>query len=349
MSAKILLMRQDHMGDVLLMTPLIRALAKGGASVSCVCRRAVMPVFIGNPHLAKSHALEDIAADIGRAPWALARWIRGEGFDTYILPFPSHAALIWAGLLGGARRRFTAGGGILSRACGYRQVKTGLPAVARYYAEAHLDFATALGFERDGTGLDWMIQDDERQWAIEFLARANPLGRPVVGIHPGCGGNTCNLAPSEYSRLAMLLLKNTDVAILVTGGLGETGPMADGVGEGKEDRVIDTTGQLTLRQLGALIGQMDALVAPSTGPLHIAAALGIPTVSPFCSRLYLCSQVWGNPNPNALHVTPPLAACESWDRERGGFCDFRGMISAEELADGVRQILAGAPGGRGRG
>lgn len=337
MTPKTLLVRQDHMGDVLLMTPLIRALAKGGMSVNVLCRRDVQPVFIGNPHVTASRAIEEVAPDYKRSPVKLASWMRRERFDICILPFPSPRSLILAGFLGGIRRRLTAGGGIMSRLCGYKQVKTGLPAIARYYAEAHLDFATELGLSGDGVRLDWMVQGDERRWATEFMREKNLHGVPIVGIHPGSGGNTCNPPPSEYGRVARMLLDNTNVSILATGGTHER-DLIEGWAAG-EPRIINTAGWLTLRQLGALIEKVDVLVAPSTGPLHIASALGIPTVSPFCSRLYLCSQVWGNPNTNACHISAPRAACETWERERGGFCDFRGMVRAEELVDGVRRLL----------
>ncbi len=336
---KILLVRQDHLGDVLLMTPLIRALAKGGASVTCACRRAVQPVLFGNPHVAACHAIEDVGGDVDRSPSRFAGWIRRQGFGVYILPFPSSRSLIWAGLLGGARYRLTAGGGIWTRVCGFRQVRTGLPDVPRYYAEAHLDFAAALGYADDGSALDWIVQDDERAWAQGFVREKNPDRRPLIGIHPGSGGNTCNLPPSEYRRLALRLLAETESVVIVTGGAHERRLTEDWDAGSRDPRLVNTTGQLTLRQLAALIGEMDLLVAPSTGPLHIAAALGTRTVSPFCERRYLCAEVWGNPNANALHLTPPRASCEAWAQDHEGFCDFRGAIDANDLFDAVREAL----------
>ena len=57
--------------------------------------------------------------------------------------------------------------------------------------------------------------------APEPLPFSFPDDRPVVGIHPGCAGNTCNFAPADYERLAALILERTDWNIVVTGTAAE--------------------------------------------------------------------------------------------------------------------------------
>lgn len=337
---RVLVIRQDHLGDVLLMTPLIRALARGGATVTLACRRSVQPAIEGNPHVHECQALEDIGGDFERSPWTLGRWIRSRKFDACLLLLPDPPCLIWAVVLGGVRRRLTAGGGIAARLCGFQQVRTGLPDTPRHYAEAHLDFAAAIGFAADGAGLDWFVADAEKDWARGFLSARGRLQRPVVGIHPGCGGNTCNLRGAEYGRVAGFLLQGAAGTVIITGGAGDVGLIDEWDSTLLNDRrMVNTVGKLNLRQLGALIGEMDLLVAPSTGPLHIASALGVQTLSPFCGRIYLRPAVWGNHNGRGHCLSPKLAACELWARTHRGFCDFRREVTAVDLAAKADELL----------
>ena len=100
----------------------------------------------------------------------------------------------------------------------------------------------------------------------------------------------------------------------------------------RHSEVTNLCGKLSLAQLIAFIGRVDALVAASTGPLHIAAALGIKTIGLYSARRPLFPQRWGPVGKNAfaLVADPGCETCR-----RGKKCDCVQHISPRR----VMQIL----------
>jgi heptosyltransferase I len=69
------------------------------------------------------------------------------------------------------------------------------------------------------------------------------------------------------------------ITVVLIGGRGlEERRLARALREGLAPPVLDLVGKTNLRQLAALLGQVDALLAPDTGPLHIAQAMKKPVV-----------------------------------------------------------------------
>jgi hypothetical protein len=113
-------------------------------------------------------------------------------------------------------------------------------------------------------------------------------------------------------------------------------------------RFIDALGVLSLRQLAAVVSQMSAYIVPSTGPLHVASALGTATISPFCSWSNLAPAVWGNQNEGAVNLSPSLITCARWRLSNAtcDHCQLHGEVTAEQLADRAIAKLANSLTGR---
>jgi heptosyltransferase-3 len=104
----------------------------------------------------------------------------------------------------------------------------------------------------------------------ELLERAQ--GRKRIVLHPLSKGSAVDWPLSHYQELVRLL-SSADYAVFVTGTADEGRRIQEGGGLSGE-HVYDTTGLFNLSELIVFIEQCDALIAASTGPLHIAAALG---------------------------------------------------------------------------
>ena len=91
-------------------------------------------------------------------------------------------------------------------------------------------------------------------------------------LHPKSKGSAREWGLGNFEKLIDLLDK-TKYKIFVTGTEEEGKLLREDISF-KDDRCIDLSGKMSLEQLIAFIGQADGLVAASTGPLHIAAALG---------------------------------------------------------------------------
>ncbi len=82
--------------------------------------------------------------------------------------------------------------------------------------------------------------------------------------------------------------------------------------------VTDAGGQLDIEQLMMLIGGCDAMVAASTGPLHIAAALGVRAIGLFSMRRPIFPERWApiGADAHAVVYDPQCASCAA-----GNACD----------------------------
>lgn len=141
--------------------------------------------------------------------------------------------------------------------------------------------AVSLGAQRDDAGLDLCLRDPERRWAEEFLSsRGVPAQAPFFLLHPG--GNFLTVSrrwpPESYARLAELIRRAWAHPIVVTGAAAERG-IVEAIRRRTPVPLVDLAGQLTLRQLMAVIERSALCIMNDTGPLHFAQALRRPTVA----------------------------------------------------------------------
>jgi ADP-heptose:LPS heptosyltransferase len=347
---RVLIVRLDHLGDMLLTTPLVRASVKAGHETHVLVRGNCAAPFAGNAAVT-THILEEVAPGFPKNWWRLGGWIRRGKFDILLLPYAKPKELLLASAMSGARRRIAMWGGVLGRLTLHECLRSGMREGARHFSEIPLDCARAAGFPIDGRRLDFFLTGGEIDAArAEFDARFP--GLKIVGIHPGCAGNTCNLPSTAFGELAGMLLRAPDIAV-VGSGIPAERKLFEAWPEGvlAHPRFYNACGQWDLRQLAAHVANYTTMVVPSTGPLHIAAAYSIPTVTAFCRYPPVSATVWGNLTPGTVVVSPPAEFCE---RRRAAHpssnCDFEGQLRVEELYRGVMQVLAlragAAPGDR---
>jgi len=116
----------------------------------------------------------------------------------------------------------------------------------------------------------------------ERLAASLGLGtrRPLVGIHPG-GGRRVKQWPAErWSAVGARLQRAFGATLVLTGSETER-PLAQAVAASLPEAPVDLTGRLSVREMMALVGALDLFLSPDTGPMHMACALGTPSVSVF--------------------------------------------------------------------
>jgi lipopolysaccharide heptosyltransferase I len=117
---------------------------------------------------------------------------------------------------------------------------------------------------------------EERAWARSTLA---DLPRPILAIHAGARWATKRWPADRFAEAADASLAGSG-SVLLVGGPGDE-PIAEEI-KGRLHRTVrDLTGKTNLRQLVAILEQVDLLLTNDSGPMHLAAALGTPTVSLF--------------------------------------------------------------------
>ncbi len=372
---RILVVRTDRVGDVVLATPLIRALRRAfpAAHLAAMVRPYARDVLAGNPHL--DEIVEDDAdgAHAGRTGfWRQVRELRRRRFDTALLLLPTKrlVGLLWAA---GVRRRIGVGTRLVQVLTGMESVSRRKYRPLRHEADYCLDLgrkigAAAGGVRRGGDGevagsdsahpdlaTEVFLTEEERREGRRRLASAAGEGsaaaagsrsapRRFVVIHPGSGRSAPNWAVEDYVALAARLLRDERVAVVVTGGAGERAISAaferlEAAAPAARPRVLDFVGQLSLRELMGVLAAGDVVVSASTGPMHVAAALRVPTVSLFCPMTACSPRLWGPLGNRAEIVLPPPDYCRTRCPGDPKVCTFEGGILVEDAARRVEDAL----------
>ena len=130
----------------------------------------------------------------------------------------------------------------------------------------------------------------------------------VIALHAS-GGRAIKQWPSErFADAAARVAREYDATLVLTGTPGDR-PIVDAVRAKLPDdvAVIDLAGELELPILGAVLERCLVFVTGDTGPMHLAAAVGTPTVAVFGPS---------DPARYAPHLARVIASCASTSRAR---------------------------------
>ena len=119
-------------------------------------------------------------------------------------------------------------------------------------------------------------------------------------LHPKSKGSAREWGLENFQRLVNTL-PESEYKVFVTGTQDEGNLMQDFIAENK-GKIIDLTGRMSLDELVSFISKSDALVAASTGPLHIAAATGIKAIGIYAPMRPIHPGRWMPLGENATHI-----------------------------------------------
>jgi lipopolysaccharide heptosyltransferase II len=285
---RILLLRLERIGDLVMTLPAI-------ADVRAFAPEAQIDLVVGGWNADLARAL-DPPVQVGTldAAWlarggggaglrpllsAAARW-RRERYDLAINFEPdirSNLLLAWSGARWTAGFRSAGGGPALDVALDYDRSAHTTDNARRLVATAFeaTAFETASGpLVQPRLRLDRATTDA----AERRLAGAAP---PLVGLHVSGGRAIKQWDLDRFTEVASRLIASKGATIVLTGGPGDR-PLVDEVKRRLADAaVIDVAGSLDLLALSAILARLGLLVTGDTGPMHLAAAVGTPTVSIF--------------------------------------------------------------------
>ncbi|HYT05086.1 MAG TPA: lipopolysaccharide heptosyltransferase II [Gemmatimonadales bacterium] len=278
-----LVVQTAFLGDVVLTTPLLEALAAKHGPVDVVTTPAAAPLLETHAAVHRVIPYDKRGRERGLAGLLrLARALKAERYDVAYLPHRSlrTAALAWLARVP-TRVGFDDGWPLF-----YTQVR-------RRPREGHeSDRLLALADvapQRARPSLHVSIAD---RAGTEGFLRAHAIHEPLVALAPGSIWGSKRWP--YYKELAERLAERT--AIVVVGGpedaaLGEEivravegGGVGRG-GKGERSRAVNACGRLTLRQSVDIIRRATVLVTNDSAPLHFAQAMGTPTVAIFGSTV----------------------------------------------------------------
>jgi heptosyltransferase-2 len=288
---RILVVRPDEIGDVILTSPFFRELRRAApeAHIVALVKSACFELVEHCPYVNEAQVL-DFRLDVSlrvRADALLMRFSRGcwRGFDLVLLPRWDHdyydSELI-AHLLAGRGAVVVHRDRIVSRD-NWPEPPFAVEAYCSPQVEHEaihplrmLKWCGTRGAE--DVRLEIWLTERDRTFARGWLANRFPAGSPIVVIHPSGGNSELKQWPLvRYVELINRLRQQHRFDFLVVGGPDESFITEAFAGEAC-DRVAVAPGAFTLRQLAAVLERAQLFVGGDSGPMHLAAAVQTPIV-----------------------------------------------------------------------
>jgi lipopolysaccharide heptosyltransferase II len=147
----------------------------------------------------------------------------------------------------------------------------------RHEVERQLALVAHVGAVTDDTHMRFDVRKtDEATLARKLAARGIDLHAPFLMMHPGATAASRRYPPERFAAAAQALAATTGWPVAITGSPGEAALCAR-VSANDAD-IVDLAGVLELGELAALVLHARVLVSNNSGPVHIASALGTPVV-----------------------------------------------------------------------
>jgi ADP-heptose:LPS heptosyltransferase len=160
-------------------------------------------------------------------------------------------------------------------------VRTELGDGATHWTQILLDYARAIGCDVVDAAPEFAVRDDERAAAAALL-RVHDIAGPFSVLHPtrGLSAHRSRWPVDGFVTLAKRLVARDGVPLLVTGSV-EDAAIAHAIADGAGAGVTSVAGATSIGTFGALAERARAVVAMDSGPMHVAAAVGAPTLGIF--------------------------------------------------------------------
>jgi lipopolysaccharide heptosyltransferase II len=270
----VLAVRFSSIGDILLTTPLLRAIRHRhpDARITALTKRMYLPLLSHNPHLDRVIGLEPgrplaaLAAELRAEPYTHRLDLHG-GLRTLMLRalvpgrwrgYPKHR-LARALLIHGKRNR-------------YRDHR---PVPERYFSAAR-----DLGVIPDSGPPEFFLGPEAEREAADWLATAGFASkRPMVAVAPGAAHATKRW-PLEHWRTLIETLVADGFDVVIVGGPDDA-HLGTALASFAPGQVVSAAGAFGLQGTGALLRRAAALVSGDTGVMHMATGVGAPVVALF--------------------------------------------------------------------
>jgi ADP-heptose:LPS heptosyltransferase len=320
----LLLIRPDHLGDLLFLTPALHGLREAlpGARITLLAGPWGLPAVRDNPDLDAIEAcvfpgFERWPKSGPLAPYRFlfdrAHALHEKDFDAAVILRFDHWWGAWLAAAAGIPRRI-----------GYDRPETrpfltqALPYRAgRHEAEQDavlLEAAAATPAPWELGPMRFVVDEADRAWAGGWLqTRQVAAGAPLVAVHPGAGAAVKQWPAAAWAQVADQLAQAHGARILLTGAVGERG-LTQAIAERMSGTPVDAAGETTLGQLAALQERCALVIGSDSGPLHLAVAVGTPTIHLYGPVAAAVFGPWGDPARHIVLETGwPCAPCNRLD------------------------------------
>jgi len=336
---RILIVRTDRIGDVVLSLPIAWVIKKHipNAKVSFLVRDYTAPLVKNCKYVDEVITLKETNNKVNVAVNAAA--LKNK-FDVCIVAFPAFFISLTL-FLSGIKTRIGSGYrwySFLFNRKVYEHRKFG----ERHELEYNINLLQQLNIFEDVNkstadfGLS-VINTIEETVLTELKNLGWNETKKIIIVHPGSGGSAVDLPKEKMLSIIKSISEFENVVLVITGSTKEKELCSYFV---VNDNVINTAGMFNLEELSAMIKQAEILISNSTGPIHIAAALG-KNVFGFYPRFAAVSPKRWGPYSDKAKVYQPAICQGDCSREKCLSTNCMNSIDIQKVTNDIKNVLEG--------
>ena len=332
----ILIVRTDRIGDLVLTLPLAGLIKKQypDCKVSFLVRDYTKNIVSNHPHIDEVLVLKEDNGNVSLSD--NINLIKQRNFDNCIVVYPRFQISLII-FLSGIKNRIGTGYrwySFLFNKKVYEHRKN----AERHELEYNLNLLEKLGIKNSvaesSVGYDLKVDESSLKDVTKILVDEKlDLQKPLIIVHPGSGGSSVDLPINKFAELVSKL--DDDYQIILTGSKNEIKLCEKIKSPGK---VKNMAGRFNLDELTALISKSVMFISNSTGPIHIAAALGKYTVG-FYPKIVSCSKERWGPYTNRKIVYEPQIDCKNCTREQCEKLNCMDSIDMTKVYSDIKNVL----------
>jgi len=266
---RICIVRLSALGDVCLVVPLVRTLQRNFPE-------AQITWVIGQAAHALVEGLDGVEFVVVDKTKLLAGWcrLRGRSFDAVLAVQASlRAHMLLTAIRAPVRIGFDAG-----RAKDFHSwfINKPIPPGEQHLLDSFLSFASVLGAKEPL--IEWRLPISEANHAF---ARDRMPGENWLAVNPMASKTERNWMADRYAAVVDHAVQSRNWKVVFTGGPGQAeAAFADEILKSvkQKETITNLVGKTTPKQLAAVLARARVLLAPDTGPVHIATAMGTPVI-----------------------------------------------------------------------
>lgn len=277
---RILVVRTDRIGDVLLSTPVLKALREHYPSsyIAMMVAPATRDIVDGNPYLDKVIVFDKDRMNGFLSTVNFAKKLKRENFDISIVLHPTvrvHFLVFLAGIkerIGYDRKAPY----FLSRALPHRKHEG-----ARHEAEYNFDLLEPLGIYNVQRQLYMPIKEDAARAVDRLLKEAGLADTDtLVAVNPAASCVSKLWPPAKFAQVIDRLCARPGVKVLIVADTSHRKISEELLGL-THNSPVDFSGRFDLSQLACLFKRCSLVISNDSGPVHMAVAVGTPVISIF--------------------------------------------------------------------
>jgi heptosyltransferase III len=333
----ILIVRTDRIGDLVLTLPLAGLIKKHypECKVSFLVREYTKNIVNNHPFVDDVIVLNETDNKINFIE--NLHLIKSKGFDVCIVVYPTFVLsliMFFAGIktrVGTGYRWYS----FLFNQKVYEHRKN----AERHELEFNVNLLEKINIKNNvdekNVSYDLQVNKSSLNIADKILADENIVStKPIIIVHPGSGGSSVDL---PFNKLAELVKKLDDdnYQIILTGSPKEV-ELCEKIKSSSKAKVF--AGKLNLDELTALISRSSMLIANSTGPIHIAAALGKFVVG-FYPKIVASSKERWAPYTTKKLVYEPTIDCKNCTRQQCEKLNCMESIDITKVYNDIKNVL----------